>query len=166
MLNGFFDKNSIGYFAIVDIEIEMKLIRFMSLFKNIGKNSLIAHLHYLGIHYTIILGDRRVVFFYKLLKIHTGVGGWKNVIVVQVLQVRVHEFLVSKYQSTWQDIWYIRSRKQEPLETQSLGVVWWPEIMGTTAKTSGRYWVKLRLRKVIDMSVWHCLRKEWVRNGN
>lgn len=64
MLNGFFDKNSIGYFAIVDIEIEMKLIRFMSLFKNIGKNSLIAHLHYLGIHYTIILGDRRVVFFF------------------------------------------------------------------------------------------------------
>lgn len=56
MLNVFFDKNSIGYFAIVDIEIEMKLIRFMSLFKNIGKNSLKAHLHYLGIHYTIILG--------------------------------------------------------------------------------------------------------------
>lgn len=85
MLNGFFDKNSIGYFAIVDIEIEMKLIRFMSLFKNIGKNSLKAHLHYLGIHYTIILGLTGGVFcfFYKLLKIHTGVGGWKNVIVVQ-----------------------------------------------------------------------------------
>lgn len=114
----FFDKNNIGYFAIVDIEIEMKLIRFMSLFKNIGKNSLIAHLHYLGIHYTIILGltGGFFFFFYKLLKIHTGVGVEKCYSST-ILQVRVHEFLVSKYQSTWQDIWYIRSRKQEPLET-------------------------------------------------
>lgn len=62
----------------MDIEIEMKLIRFMSLFKNIGKNSLIAHLHYLGIHYTIILGLRGGFFvFYKLLKIHIGIGGGK-----------------------------------------------------------------------------------------
>lgn len=62
----------------MDIEIEMKLIRFMSLFKNIGKNSFIAHLHYLGILYTIILGLRGGFFvFYKLLKIHFGIGGGK-----------------------------------------------------------------------------------------
>lgn len=85
----------------MDIEIEMKLIRFMSLFKNIGKNSLIAHLHYLGIHYTIILGltGGFFGFFYKLLKIRTGVGVEKCYSST-ILQVRVHEFLVSKYQST------------------------------------------------------------------